>query len=276
MEHADPPAEVAVASTGTDGSPAIPLPALAAPRFCTGCGSVWQAGWGECPVCAHRRNAALASAVSDTRERSRIGPALWLYFTLLAASVGGIISGMAGVDEASLLIGLTAVHTAIFACWSLWARRDVFPALVRPFPPKWVPLSIAAGCATFVLAMISLDLLHRILGMARLDMDTALYARGGWPLVVALTCVQPAIFEELGFRGVILSALQPTLAPIEAVIVSALLFMTLHLTFGSFPHLLVMGLALGFLRVRTGSLLPGMLMHFTHNLLCVLLEQRWS
>ena len=275
MEQANPPAEVAASGIDSAQTASLPLPALSAPRFCTGCGSVWQAGWVECPVCAHRRNAAL-SGIGSARDRSRIGPALWLYFTLLAASVAGIIAGMAGVGAASLLIGLSAVHTTIFAAWSLWARRDVVPALLKPFSPTWIPLSIAAGCATFILAMISLNLLHRFLGVQRLDPDTALYARGGSLLVVALTCVQPAIFEELGFRGVILSALQPTLAPMEAVIVSALLFMTLHLTFGSCPHLLIMGLVLGFLRVRTGSLLPGMLMHFTHNLLCVLLEQRWS
>jgi membrane protease YdiL (CAAX protease family) len=45
--------------------------------------------------------------------------------------------------------------------------------------------------------------------------------------------------------------------------------MILHLAIPSFPHLFVMGVALGWLRVHTGSLYPGMLLHFCHNLICV-------
>jgi len=42
--------------------------------------------------------------------------------------------------------------------------------------------------------------------------------------------------------------------------------MMIHLSVPSFPHLFLMGLALGYLRSRTGSLYAGMVLHFTHNL----------
>ena len=84
--------------------------------------------------------------------------------------------------------------------------------------------------------------------------------------------MQPAIFEELASRGVIFGALERVLAVREAIMVSALLFMIIHLAVLSFPHLLVLGLVLGYLRVRTGSLYPGMVLHFTHNLLVVMSE----
>jgi membrane protease YdiL (CAAX protease family) len=60
----------------------------------------------------------------------------------------------------------------------------------------------------------------------------------------------------------------------EAVLISALMFMVLHLAVLSFPHLLVIGLVLGYVRVRSGSLYPCMLLHFTHNLLVVLAEMK--
>ena len=91
-------------------------------------------------------------------------------------------------------------------------------------------------------------------------------------MIVVLICVQPAVIEELAFRGAILGVLRDLLGTREAVIVSALMFMILHLAILSFPHLLLVGLALGYLRVRTKSLYPCMVMHFTHNLLVILAE----
>jgi membrane protease YdiL (CAAX protease family) len=50
--------------------------------------------------------------------------------------------------------------------------------------------------------------------------------------------------------------------------------MLLHLSPARFPHTLAIGLAAGFLRVRSKSILPCMALHFSHNFLCVALE--WS
>jgi membrane protease YdiL (CAAX protease family) len=84
----------------------------------------------------------------------------------------------------------------------------------------------------------------------------------------------PAVFEELAFRGVILTSLTRVMGSTEAGVVSAFMFMVLHLSVPSFPHLLLMGLALAYIRLKSGSVLPGMLLHFTHNLLCVVAEHR--
>jgi membrane protease YdiL (CAAX protease family) len=44
----------------------------------------------------------------------------------------------------------------------------------------------------------------------------------------------------------------------------------------SLPHLLILGVVLGWLRVKTGSLYPGMLLHFSHNFLVILSERTGS
>jgi membrane protease YdiL (CAAX protease family) len=107
-------------------------------------------------------------------------------------------------------------------------------------------------------------------------MSSTFLAEGyGWGTVVLMICVEPAVFEEMAFRGVIFSALRIILSPMETVFVTALLFMALHLSPGNFPHTLALGLTAGFLRLRTGSLLPGMLLHFAHNFMCVLQEAWW-
>ena len=60
--------------------------------------------------------------------------------------------------------------------------------------------------------------------------------------------------------------------PREAILVSAIMFAGLHLSPITFPHLIIMGSALAWLQVRTGSIYPGMVLHFCHNLWCCLAE----
>lgn len=250
-------------------------PAAPSRNFCSGCGSVWQPEWAVCPVCA-LRGATRAAVAAAPPERSQVGPSLGLYFTLLAATGVGMLVGLGGGDQGTLLMYLSAAHAMIVLCWTVWGRREVLPALVQPVAVGWYAVAIVGAVCTFAAASGAIAALRRATGMRSIEMAAPLLSHGGWPMVILIVCVQPAIFEELGFRGVILPALQPTLAPLEAVFVSALLFMTLHLSIPSFPHLFLIGLALGYLRVRTRSLLPGMLMHFTHNLLCVVAERYWG
>jgi membrane protease YdiL (CAAX protease family) len=53
-----------------------------------------------------------------------------------------------------------------------------------------------------------------------------------------------------------------------------MMFMILHLSIPSAPQLLLLGIVIGILRVRSGSLWPCVLMHFTHNAMCIAFE-RW-
>jgi membrane protease YdiL (CAAX protease family) len=59
--------------------------------------------------------------------------------------------------------------------------------------------------------------------------------------------------------------------PVVAVIVSALLFAIAHALIGSFAPLLLIGLVLAVVRWRTGSLWPGMAVHFCNNALATIL-----
>ncbi len=94
-------------------------------------------------------------------------------------------------------------------------------------------------------------------------------------MIILCICVQPAVIEELAFRGVIFGALQKALSPFETIMVSALMFMILHLSIARFPHTLALGAAAGYLRTRTRSLYPCIVLHFSHNFLCVLAEWAW-
>src|SRR5262249_34061217 len=126
---------------------------------------------------------------------------------------------------------------------------------------------------TFGLATLMMEILKLFFNIPVFWLTPVFKEAGfGWATIVLVTCVQPAVFEELAFRGVIQSGVQKVVKNRDAVIVSAFMFMIIHLSFASAVHLFVMGLILGWLRLKSGSLYPCMVLHFFHNLFCVLTE----
>jgi sodium transport system permease protein len=88
--------------------------------------------------------------------------------------------------------------------------------------------------------------------------------------LVMLAAFMPAITEEVAFRGFILSGLRSGHRVTAAVILSSILFGLLHVAISlpsQFFGTTLLGLILGALAVKSKSLLPGMLFHFTNNAL---------
>lgn len=94
-----------------------------------------------------------------------------------------------------------------------------------------------------------------------------------WQLL-ALYSLAPAIYEEIAFRGIIFDRLNKVLGEREGWLVQAALFSVLHLSPVIFPTHFAMGLIFGWLRMRTGSLIPCMILHAAWNAANILLELR--
>lgn len=90
-------------------------------------------------------------------------------------------------------------------------------------------------------------------------------------LMVLTAAVLPAIFEELMFRGIILQSLR-RFGDLFALGVSSLLFALLHGNLIQLPNALLTGMVLGYIALRTGTLLAPILCHFINNLLPILLQ----
>jgi len=86
-------------------------------------------------------------------------------------------------------------------------------------------------------------------------------------LILLSLAVAPGLFEELAFRGFLVGSLHRVLAADRTVIVSAVLFGLFHevLTPGRFLASTFLGLVLGWVRLRTGSVLPCVVLHTIHN-----------
>ena len=85
---------------------------------------------------------------------------------------------------------------------------------------------------------------------------------------VISTLVLPPLVEEAGFRGLGLAYLERAGAPFAvANIVQALAFGIFHMNLTQGIYTFVLGLALGYVTHRSGSIAPAMLMHLVYNLM---------
>lgn len=85
-------------------------------------------------------------------------------------------------------------------------------------------------------------------------------------ILVILTVVIAPVFEELIFRGVILSNLR-RYGDKFAIVSSAIVFGIFHRNFHQFPYTLALGIVLGYITVRANSAKPAMVIHAIYNVL---------
>ncbi|MCG8648405.1 MAG: CPBP family intramembrane metalloprotease, partial [Pirellulales bacterium] len=90
-------------------------------------------------------------------------------------------------------------------------------------------------------------------------------------LVVIALALTPAVIEELCFRGYLFSSFSRVMSPARTIALTSVLFGLFHVLTGGvllierFVPSTIMGVLLGWLAYRTGSVLPGMVLHFVHN-----------
>ncbi len=94
-------------------------------------------------------------------------------------------------------------------------------------------------------------------------------------LVLLAFAAAPAICEEVAFRGFILSGFSRSKRTWLAISLTSLMFGLMHMIPQQVFNASLLGLVLGLIAVRSGSLLPCMLFHFTWNSLAVL-HGRWG
>ncbi len=192
--------------------------------------------------------------------------------------------------NAALLIALFLIAPAIFAWYRKLSFTKTFllnfgastcsnPAAVRVLTGLgWGVGAVLLGLGLWVIAYELMKTLSDFgFGTLSIEKSEALDALKAkvreipfWVFAVT-SAATPAIAEEFFFRGFALSAFRHRLSTVRAILASALLFALFHVIQGSvlsierfFPTLLL-GMVLGWIAVRTGSLWPGILTHAIHN-----------
>lgn len=136
--------------------------------------------------------------------------------------------------------------------------------------PKFTAVSIGTCVKSVILAFLCLPLIGAISAItSNISGNTASNAISRvmdnplW-LNLLLLAVLPALVEEYVFRGLIFLGYKKR-NPLKAVLLSAVLFGFMHLNINQFSYAFVLGIVLALLVYATGSIIPGILVHFTIN-----------
>ena len=206
---------------------------------------------------------------TETKLRTQAGPAWTVFFTYLSVIVVGSVTAAAiwGMDDwepVMLFLDFALLVTTIIFLIRFW--DEVRPFLARTgllHPSTWIGLAI-------LVPLLGLNFgYHRLLiEMLAIETEDYMdYFSSEWgPLI--FICVMPAIVEEIGFRGIIQGQFEKAVKPWIAIAVASLAFSAAHFSVLSAPYLALVGVLLGWMKWKTGSLYPSMVAHFASLPFC--------
>ena len=245
---------------------------------CVGCRKPLRRGAQFCPSCGHTLAGSAVQAIpflpaidlhrsasifeSHWQEIKQVG---WLFALLLGSS---LIAGIFGRFKPSpwLHVSVSTVDAFIVMVFAVIHYRDIRPLIGRPaLDLRGAAMLMMCGLI-FIAAMSIYFSLIKWAGFP-IFRAAGVFEKAGWPVVsmFALVSLLPAVVEEVAFRGVIQSTLQRVAGEREALLIQAALFSVLHLLPMMFISHFFMGLCFGYMRVRSKSLYPGMVLHAAWN-----------
>lgn len=227
-------------------------------RYCPRCGQ---------PTIAERRRAKSAVAVRSTRgARAAQSVAILFCGSLLAISMSFALNQRACWPAAAVELciqpaALCAVGWAAVERLGTGAARASLPLRCSARDLLLAPF---VGLAAYLCATAYVRALAAATGTEAAGAD--------WSTAAASTLIVAPLLEEWLCRGVLFTALERAAGSRSTIGTSAALFALLHgleASWLSVPHRLVGGLGLGWLRYRSGSILPGVVAHATWNALAL-------
>ncbi len=174
--------------------------------------------------------------------------------------------GNVGVQLATAL-GFLLVPMAVAARRGAASTGEILERLgVRSFRPsalKWM----GAAIGTYLLFALAYSLL--VLEPHQKDIAKAF---GPTAVQILLIVIAAPISEEICFRGMLFGGLRERLPRVAAALISGLVFGGLHALTGvsAVPPLIFFGFVLSLLYEKTGSIVPGILLHMLNNSVALL------
>ncbi len=139
---------------------------------------------------------------------------------------------------------------------------------LKPIAPTavvvWILFGIGANCFATILNVPVIRLLAKFDAFEAVSIAVP-ETIGEYVLGIVLTALLPAILEELFCRGAVLREYE-RYGTVFAVFAAASMFALLHMSVASFVFTWVLGIVLAVVVLKTDSLYPAIIMHFSANL----------
>jgi membrane protease YdiL (CAAX protease family) len=226
---------------------------------------------------------APAAAVSGRKVLAVLG--IWILSSVVLATGGWFLSSasLGASSETPTLLATFLVYLLLPVSGLIVFR---WPGLrdrlrVRPTRPRWLAVALLFWVGVLIVSALVyvgigladgswtapfLELVREVTDIARFDTATP----ADWTLIVVRALLLAGIAEELLFRGILFGWLRRRLSAWPVILITTTLFTVEHIYPLVFPLVILLGLALGWLREKSGSILPGLMLHIlTDSLLFV-------
>ncbi len=170
------------------------------------------------------------------------------------------------LSQIATALGFLLVPMALAAMRGAKGPREIFARLgIQAFKPsalKWMGLTVVLYLAFNIFYSAVITEPHQ--------RDIA-KGFGAIPIQILLIVVAAPVSEEICFRGMLFGGLREKLPRIVAALICGLIFGALHALTGvtAVPPLIVFGFLLALLYERTGSIVPGMILHMLNNIIAL-------
>ncbi len=172
----------------------------------------------------------------------------------------------------SSVVSLLSIVVFLAARWA-----EVSPRWLRSRQWSVLLWSVVAAVGAVIPSAWLQEMMPELPNIAEQQFDMILRNRWGYLAVGLLAPVA----EEIVFRGAVLrsqlhagGSLSPAASsrsPLVPIVVSAVLFALVHVNPAQMPHAFLVGLLLGWMYWRTGSILPAVAFHWANNSIAYIL-----
>jgi membrane protease YdiL (CAAX protease family) len=217
---------------------------------------------------------------------SNWGPVAGVLGVLLAIGTGVVLGVPAVIVEqpengelssgANAFVQLATAVGFLMVPMLIAARRGAasIGEALRRLGVRWFrPLNALKWMAAAVGAYLLFAFLYSLL-VGQPEQEDIAESFGTVPIQILLIVVAAPISEEVCFRGMLYGGLRERLPRLGAALLSGLIFGALHAVTGlsAVPPLIAFGFILALLYEKTGSIVPGIVLHALNNSVALLAQ----
>lgn len=212
---------------------------------------------------------------SDFKNTTRGGlvyTATMLLFMAVTLIGQYALNALNAAEKTRYAIGSLFPVLSFAAVWVFYTKKFGKPRLLRVGSAIYVaPSLLLAFGMLFGLGFVNFLIRDAVIGLGGVVSETDFTFETPLDFIVftVVLCVLPAVFEELFFRGLLLSALNKT-GKVAAVTTVALCFAAYHANVSQLAYQFLYGVGLGILSLKSESVFPAVLAHFINNFTLIL------